>query len=130
MWALRKVNIENYKSIESITLELKDGVTVIVGPNGSGQYSRVPIENILIYYTGKSNLLESILFGLGEKVTNLRAATLKDIAAPNRAENRTQVDLYFERPTVKNGTGIVISSYIKDGTRHYLVNKAKVTKKV
>jgi ABC-type multidrug transport system ATPase subunit len=36
MWKLREVVIENFKSVENVSLEFADGFTVIVGPNGSG----------------------------------------------------------------------------------------------
>jgi len=45
---IRKISIENFKSIEKLELELKPGVNLLVGPNASG----------------KTNILEAISFSL------------------------------------------------------------------
>jgi chromosome segregation ATPase len=83
---------------------------------------------MLTHSSGKSNILEALSFGLGEKLTNLRVSSIKEISAPHCEGNRTQVDLHFEK--CKCGTKMIISSAIKDGARLFFVNKAKVTKKM
>ena len=52
MLSIKKIGIRGFKSLgnRQINLELNKGITALTGPNGGG----------------KSNLLDSIIFGLGQ----------------------------------------------------------------
>ncbi|MFN3347177.1 MAG: AAA family ATPase, partial [Candidatus Bipolaricaulaceae bacterium] len=60
MTSIRRLRIEGFKSFRRLTLEFFPGFTAIVGENG----------------TGKSNLLEAIMFVLGRRSRGLRAERL------------------------------------------------------
>lgn len=61
---LKKIELQGFKSFpERTKIQLHPGITAIVGPNG----------------TGKSNLVDALLFALGEKNPNLSAAIKKKI---------------------------------------------------
>lgn len=72
--------------------------------------------------------MEAISFGLGEKLSNLRVSSLKEICSPHCDGKRTQVDLYFEKSG--SDSNMIVSSTIKEGTRNFLINKGKVSKKM
>lgn len=61
--AVRRLRIEGFKSFRRLTLEFFPGFTAIVGENG----------------TGKSNLLEAIMFVLGRRSRGLRAERLEHL---------------------------------------------------
>lgn len=63
MTAIRRLRIEGFKSFRRLTLEFFPGFTAIVGENG----------------TGKSNLLEAIMFVLGRRSRGLRAERLEHL---------------------------------------------------
>ncbi len=61
---IKEVKITNYKTYKNARIRFSDGINTIVGPNG----------------TGKSNSIEAILFGLGERSLKLfRANKFIDI---------------------------------------------------
>lgn len=61
--AIRRLRIEGFKSFRRLTLDFFPGFTAIVGENG----------------TGKSNLLEAIMFVLGRRSHGLRAERLEHL---------------------------------------------------
>lgn len=61
--AIRRLRIEGFKSFRRLNLEFFPGFTAIVGDNG----------------TGKSNLLEAIMFVLGRRSRGLRAERLEHL---------------------------------------------------
>ena len=107
-WLLTSVVIENFKAIDSATIMIKPGFTIIAGPNGSG----------------KSCFLESIGFGLGASLTELRVSNLAELCGKDRPGHRVRVELKFGR----GSNVIIVGSSVADGERHYLVANAKVTK--
>lgn len=60
---IRRLRIEGFKSFRRLNLEFLPGFTAIVGENG----------------TGKSNLLEAIMFALGRRSRGLRAERLEHL---------------------------------------------------
>lgn len=107
-WLLTTVVIENFKAIDSATIMIKPGFTIIAGPNGSG----------------KSCFLESIGFGLGASLTELRVSNLAELCGKDRPGHRVRVELKF----VRGSNVIIVGSSVADGERHYLIANAKVTK--
>ena len=47
---LEKVNIENYKAIEKVDIDLKSGINLVIGDNGAGKIS--VLEGIAIALSG------------------------------------------------------------------------------
>lgn len=75
---IKKVEIRNYKTHKNTRILLGDGVNSIVGPNG----------------VGKSNILEAIIFGLGERSPkNLRVSSFTEIVYNNRKDIDVSVTL-------------------------------------
>lgn len=107
-WLLTSVVIENFKAIDSATIMIKPGFTIIAGPNGSG----------------KSCFLESIGFGLGASLTELRVSNLAELCGKDRPGHRVRVELKF----VRGSNTIIVGSSVAEGERHYLIANAKVTK--
>ena len=107
-WLLNLIIVENFKAIDNATLMIKPGFTIIAGPNGSG----------------KSCFLESIGFGLGASLTELRVSNLAELCGKDRPGHRVKVELKF----IRGSNSIIIGSSISDGERHYLIANAKVTK--
>lgn len=107
-WLLTSVVIENFKAIDSATIMIKPGFTIIAGPNGSG----------------KSCFLESIGFGLGSSLTELRVSNLAELCGKDRPGHRVRVELKF----IRGSNVIIVGSSVADGERHYLIANAKVTK--
>ncbi len=61
---LKRLTLRNFKSFRSATIPFAPGFTAIMGPNGSG----------------KSNIIDALLFVLGEgKLKHIRASRLKDL---------------------------------------------------
>ena len=60
---LEKVNIKNYKAIEEIELDLKHGINLLIGDNG----------------TGKTSVLEGIAVALGGLFVNVAGVSTKNI---------------------------------------------------
>ena len=111
-YRLVKLEIENFKSIKSATIQIRDGMTCITGPNGAG----------------KSNVLEAIAFGLGAPLPSLRSQNLTDLAHATDSKMQTVVQLTFNRSNALK----IIGSSIINGQRIYHINENKklVTKQV
>ena len=107
-WLLNSIVVENFKAIDSATLKLKPGFTIIAGPNGCG----------------KSCFLESIGFGLGASLSELRVSNLTELSGKDRQGHRVRVELKFHR----GSDSMIVGSSIADGERHYLIANVKVTK--
>ena len=83
MIKIEQLRLKNFKSFRQAKIPLAKGFTTIAGANG----------------TGKSNLLDAILFGLG--ITSLkmvRASKLTDLVNSGAKENYAQVEV-----TLKDG---------------------------
>ena len=64
MLQLTHLRMKNFKSFKQAQIPFADGFTAIAGANGSG----------------KSNIMDAVLFALGEKsLKSLRAARLTDL---------------------------------------------------
>jgi len=75
---IKKLEIRNYKTHRNTRILFGDGINSIVGPNG----------------VGKSNILESIIFGLGERSPkNLRVSSFSEIVYNNRKDLDVSVSL-------------------------------------
>lgn len=61
---LEKVNLKNYKAIEEIELNLKPGINLLIGDNG----------------TGKTSVLEGIAIALGGLFVNVEGVSTKNFA--------------------------------------------------
>jgi len=75
---IKKVEIRNYKTHKNTRIIFGEGVNSIVGPNG----------------VGKSNILEAIIFGLGERSPKaLRVSSFSEIVHNNRKDIDVSVSL-------------------------------------
>ncbi len=114
---LKRLEIHGFKSFaDKVTLDFRQGLSVIVGPNGSG----------------KSNVADGIRWVLGEQsVKSLRGAKMEDVifagSTKRRAVGMAEVCL-----TLDNSTGIFPLAYseitvtrrvYRSGESEYLINK-------
>jgi len=77
---LKKVEIKNYKTHRNTRIVFTDGINSIVGPNG----------------VGKSNIIEAIIFALGERsLKTFRASSYNDLVYNNRKDIDLSVTLYI-----------------------------------
>jgi len=75
---IKKVEIRNYKTHKNTRIVFGEGVNSIVGPNG----------------VGKSNILEAIIFGLGERSPKaLRVSSFSEIVHNNKRDVDVSVSL-------------------------------------
>lgn len=93
MGFLKLIEIENFKSYKGRQIIGPfQRFTAIIGPNGSG----------------KSNLMDAISFVLGEKTSNLRVKTLRDLihGAPvgKPAANRAFVSMVYSEEGAEDRT--------------------------
>ncbi|XP_063792659.1 structural maintenance of chromosomes protein 1A isoform X2 [Pseudophryne corroboree] len=112
MGFLKLIEIENFKSYKGRQIIGPfRRFTAIIGPNGSG----------------KSNLMDAISFVLGEKTSNLRVKTLRDLihGAPvgKPAANRAFVSMVYEEDL---GTEKIFSRHIIGGSSEYRINSKVV----
>ncbi|XP_068104482.1 structural maintenance of chromosomes protein 1A isoform X2 [Hyperolius riggenbachi] len=112
MGFLKLIEIENFKSYKGRQIIGPfRRFTAIIGPNGSG----------------KSNLMDAISFVLGEKTSNLRVKTLRDLihGAPvgKPAANRAFVSMVYEED---NGVDKVFARHIISGSSEYRINSKVV----
>ncbi|XP_073456859.1 structural maintenance of chromosomes protein 1A isoform X2 [Aquarana catesbeiana] len=112
MGFLKLIEIDNFKSYKGRQIIGPfRRFTAIIGPNGSG----------------KSNLMDAISFVLGEKTSNLRVKTLRDLihGAPvgKPAANRAFVSMVYEEDS---GTEKVFSRHIISGSSEYRINSKVV----
>lgn len=117
---LKQLELTGFKSFaQKTTLDFNQGITAIVGPNGSG----------------KTNIVDAILWLLGERdAKNLRGARVEDLIFAGTAKRprlgRAQASLRFE-----NGHGtfpleaseVVIRREVdRDGASRYFLNSDEV----
>lgn len=111
MLKLTRLRMKNFKSFKQATIPFTRGFTAIAGANGSG----------------KSNILDAVLFALGEtSLKSLRAARLTDLVhsgAP-AGENYAVVTLTFEG---NDKTYEVSRTVDKAGKSVYRLNEKRVT---
>ena len=114
---LKRLEIHGFKSFaDKVSLDFRQGLSVVVGPNGSG----------------KSNIADGIRWVLGEQsVKSLRGAKMEDVifagSTKRRAVGMAEVCL-----TLDNSTGIFPLAYseitvtrrvYRSGESEYLINK-------
>ncbi|NDE84879.1 MAG: hypothetical protein EB056_02420 [Verrucomicrobia bacterium] len=115
---LKRLEIEGFKSFcDRTVLEFHQGITAIVGPNG----------------TGKSNILDSIRWVLGEQSAKaLRGQEMADVifhgAAGRRASGMAEVSLTFTDCETVLGTDYhevqITRRVFRDGLSEYALNGA------
>ncbi|OGU59075.1 MAG: chromosome segregation protein SMC [Ignavibacteria bacterium GWF2_33_9] len=114
---LSKLEILGFKSFaDKINLNFKDGLSAIVGPNGSG----------------KTNFVDALRWALGEQKTSvLRSESMENVIF-NGSKNRKALGLAEVSITIKNSKKILPSEYdevnisrrlYRDGDSQYLINK-------
>ncbi|MDO8428376.1 MAG: AAA family ATPase [Candidatus Diapherotrites archaeon] len=81
MIKIKELRLKNFKSFKKAIIPFRDGVTTIVGANGSG----------------KTNILDSLLFSLGTtSLKLLRANRLTDLVNISTNESYAKVDLVLK----------------------------------
>uniref|UniRef100_G3TRH6 Structural maintenance of chromosomes protein n=1 Tax=Loxodonta africana TaxID=9785 RepID=G3TRH6_LOXAF len=113
MGFLKLIEIENFKSYKGRQIIGPfQRFTAIIGPNGS---------------VGKSNLMDAISFVLGEKTSNLRVKTLRDLihGAPvgKPAANRAFVSMVYSEEGAEDRT---FARVIVGGSSEYKINNKVV----
>jgi len=114
---LKRLEIHGFKSFaEKVTLDFRQGLSVVVGPNGSG----------------KSNISDAIRWVIGEQsAKSLRGAKMEDVIFAGSAKRR-QVGMAEVSLTLDNCTGIFPLDYgeitvtrrvYRSGDSEYLINK-------
>lgn len=114
---LSKLEILGFKSFaDKINLNFKDGLSAIVGPNGSG----------------KTNFVDALRWVLGEQKTSvLRSESMENVIF-NGSKNRKPLGLSEVSISIKNTKKILPSEYdeinisrrlYRDGESQYLINK-------
>jgi len=112
---LKKIDVLGFKSFPKRTeIFFKDNVNVIIGPNG----------------TGKSNILDAIIWGMGEtKLSSLRGTSKEDIIFSGNTEKRplasAEVSLVFNVDENGNEKRIQRKTY-RDGSSIFRVNSKRV----
>ena len=115
-WKLKRVIIENFKSINNADVSINQGFTSIFGPNGSG----------------KSCFLEAIVFALGASLNNMRVESINQIKstafltslkrkADSSDNSKVTVTLFFN----KDNTTKEISNSIVGNQRLHCIDKKK-----
>lgn len=114
---LSKLEILGFKSFaDKINLIFNDGLSAIVGPNGSG----------------KTNFVDALRWVLGEQKTSVLRSESMDNVIFNGSKNRKPLGLSEVSITIKNTKKILPSEYdeinisrrlYRDGESQYLINK-------
>ena len=117
---LRRMEVVGFKSFAARTvLEFHDGITVVVGPNGCG----------------KSNVLDSIRWALGEQSPKtLRGQNMADIifngTQSEPPANYAEVTLVFDNTCrsmdIAYDEVSITRKLFRDGTSEYYLNKSQV----
>ncbi|MFH0955557.1 MAG: AAA family ATPase [Candidatus Micrarchaeota archaeon] len=111
MIRIKKLSLKNFKSFRKADIPLSDGFTAIVGSNGSG----------------KSNILDSILFVLGiSSLKSLRASRLTDLVNNDSREEYAKVELELE-DAVQNKNWLISRTVDKNGKSQVRLDEKKVT---
>ncbi len=92
---VRKISLKNYRNIERLDLELKDGINIFYGQNAQG----------------KTNLLESIYIG----ATGRSHRTHKDKELINFDENESHIRLEVQKNTIFDKIDIHLKNNSKKG---------------
>lgn len=111
MITITKLRLKNFKSFRNATIPLSDGFTAIAGANGSG----------------KSNIMDAVLFALGEtSLKSLRASRLTELVHTGAAagENYAIVTLSFQ---TDSGAYDISRMVDKQGKSVYRINEKRVT---
>jgi chromosome segregation protein len=116
-----KIEIKGFKSFaDKVTIDFKDGVTAIIGPNGCG----------------KSNIADAIRWTLGEQsAKSLRGKNMMDVIF-NGTENRhstsyCEVSLYFDNtdhqvfPNIDFDDVVITRKLDRSGNSEYQINKTR-----
>ncbi|MDD4839459.1 MAG: chromosome segregation protein SMC [Clostridia bacterium] len=116
-----KIEIRGFKSFaDKVTIDFKDGVTAIIGPNGCG----------------KSNIADAIRWTLGEQsAKSLRGKNMQDVIF-NGTENRhstsyCEVSLYFDNtnhqvfPNIDFDEVVITRKLDRSGNSEYQINKTR-----
>ncbi len=108
MARIKSLTLVNFKSFKQATIPIAEGFTVIVGPNGSG----------------KSNIIDALLFVMGESRLKLvRAQRLKDLVRIGASEADVVVEVEGD------GKSYTVSRSIdREGRSVYRINGKRVTK--
>ncbi len=113
---LREVRIRNFKTYLNAKISLVDGLNIVTGPNGCG----------------KSNIIDAIIFGLGESNPRVfRASSFSDLRtrlSGERSQRETSIAFTFSG---EDGNDIFKLKRIirPDGKMRYHVDGRKVSRK-
>ncbi|MEK6902648.1 MAG: chromosome segregation SMC family protein [archaeon] len=111
MIQLTKLRLKNFKSFRNATIPLTDGFTAIAGANGSG----------------KSNIMDAVLFALGEPSLNsLRASRLTELVHTGAADGEKYAIVTLSFQTEK-GAYDISRMVDKQGKSVYRINEKRVT---
>lgn len=107
---LKKIELHGFKSFpEKTVIQFHKGITAIIGPNGCG----------------KSNLVDAILWVLGEqKIKNLRGENSEDLifngAASKKPLGMTEVGAFFQK---RENELFVARRFFRSGESKYILNE-------
>jgi len=120
---INRLEIFGFKSFgEKTVVHFQDNMTAVVGPNGCG----------------KSNILDSIQWVLGEKsVRSMRSEKMEDVIFSGTENTKpsgyTQVDIFFNNKSrilpVDQDEVIITRKLYRDGQSQYFLNQKKVMRK-
>jgi chromosome segregation protein len=120
---LRRLELTGFKSFaDTVEVQIGDGVTAIIGPNGCG----------------KSNVSDAVRWVLGEHNPRvLRGARMEEVifqgSSGRRPQNVAEVSLYFDntdRGLDLDFAEVVVSRRVsRSGESEYLINNAEVTRR-
>ncbi|MFH0970088.1 MAG: AAA family ATPase [Candidatus Diapherotrites archaeon] len=111
MLQLKKIRMKNFKSFKQVTIPFAEGFTAIAGANGSG----------------KSNIMDAVLFALGEtSLKSLRASRLTELVNTGAAtgENYAVVTLTLQDHDKQYDISRTVD---KTGKSVYRLNEKRVT---
>ncbi|MFI5280073.1 MAG: AAA family ATPase, partial [Gemmatimonadales bacterium] len=120
---LRRLELSGFKSFaDTVEIQIGDGVTAIIGPNGCG----------------KSNVSDAVRWVLGEHNPRvLRGARMEEVifqgSSGRRAQNIAEVSLVFDnsdRTLDLDFAEVVVSRRVsRSGDSEYFINSAVVTRR-
>lgn len=120
---LRRLELSGFKSFaDTVEIQIGDGVTSIIGPNGCG----------------KSNVSDAVRWVLGEHNPRvLRGVKMEEVifqgSSGRRAQNTAEVSLYFDntdRTLDLDFAEVAVTRRVsRSGESEYLINNAAVTRR-